>query len=77
MRTVPTTLINDNRLAVETSLTTEKASEQSVSLECFDMPLIEESLIPKSEFEIQSRRTNDYEIKLVKSFASTDSFEIF
>jgi hypothetical protein len=77
MKSVPTTLINDGRKAVEASLSHPKCAEQSVSLECFDLPLIEDALIPKKILETQARRTNDYEIKLIKSFASTENTEMF
>ena len=75
MRSVPTTLVNDNRFAVEFSLTAEKAAEQTVSLECFDLPLIENSLVPKHEQE--AKTANDYEVRLVKSLAATDNLDIF
>jgi phosphatidylglycerophosphatase A len=77
MKSVPTTLINDNKLALEASLTAEKAAEQSVALECFDFPLVENSLIPKHEYLSQARKTNDYEVRLSKSFALTENPDVF
>lgn len=77
MRSIPTTLINDNKSAIEQSLTHRKFPEQTVSLECFDLPLLEDALTSKKIAEAQLRTTNDYEIKLIKSLSMTDNQEIF
>lgn len=77
MRSVPTTLINDNKESVVASLTHPKYTEQTVSLECFDLPLIEDALSSKKIVDSQARSTNEYEIKLIKAFASTDDTDIF
>lgn len=73
---LPTTLVNDNKKAVQTSLTHRKYPEQSVTLEVFDLPLIEDALSSRKSM-LQASSTNDYEIKLVKALASTDTNEIF
>lgn len=78
MKSVATTLINDNKLAVESKLSHSKYAEQTVGLECFDMPLVEDAITSKKILEAQPRTTtNNYEIKLVKSFAAAESLDIF
>lgn len=78
MRSVPTTLVNDNKAAVEESLTHRKVPEQSVSLEVFDLPLVEDALKPRKQALLSaSRGTNEYEIKLVKALAATENSDVF
>ena len=77
MRSIPTTLINDNRPSVVSQLSHHKSTEQTVALEVFDLPLLEDALSAKKVSEAQARRTNEYEIKLVKSFASADNIDVF
>jgi hypothetical protein len=77
MRSIPTTLLNDNRPSVVSQLSHPKATEQTVSLECFDLPLLEDALSAKKVIEAQAHGTNEYEIKLIKSFAAADNIDVF
>jgi hypothetical protein len=77
MRSIPTTLLNNNKDAIVAQLSHPKASEQTVQLEVFDLPLIEDALTSQKILNTQARTINDYEIKLIKSFAATDKLEIF
>ena len=78
MKSVPTTLINDNKDDVMRNLTHPKYAEQTVSLECFDMPLVEDAITSRKILDAQPQSTmNNYEIKLVKSFAAAESLDVF
>lgn len=49
-----------------------------MSLECFDLPLTEDAISSRKVAEARNRGApNEYEIKLIKSFASTENTDIF
>jgi Tfp pilus assembly ATPase PilU len=79
MKSVSTTLINDNKESVLQSLTHKKYPEQSVSLEVFDLPLNGEAIISKKmlEKEANQKQFNQYEVKLIKSLAVQDNNDLF
>jgi len=51
MVSIPTTLLNNDRIKVVQQLSHPNATEQTVSLECFDLPLLEDALSAKKVIE--------------------------